>query len=156
MSSVNDTIECGVCGGVKHTDFNCKSFEEYEICQTCGYSYTKKAILTEDRHYVLDKDGKRTYEITENKNPCGVYYFAHKSGVGQLGSLKSDAKEEDILKSFGLTDTSSLDMDESYINYRNSKTGEFKLIFGNNKPLSYEEWSKVIQKEYEDSGETVG
>ena len=147
MSSVSSTEKCRICGGVKHTDFNCKTFEEWELCQKCGYSLSYQAILTEENgEYILDENGKRTYRLEEDENPCGACYFTFKDGTSKFGPLSNDTKEEDVLGLFNLRDNSIFDLDESYIYYRNPETGEFKLLFGNKEPESYEEWEEKMKK----------
>ena len=47
---------------------------------------------------------------------------------------------------FNFKDISRLDMNKTYINYRNIETNEFKVIFGNGKPESYDEFVETIEK----------
>ena len=49
---------------------------------------------------------------------------------------------------FNFSDTSRLNMNKTYINYRNPKTNEFKIIFGNGKPVTYDEFINSIEKQF--------
>ena len=65
---------------------------------------------------------------------CGAYKLVTFSGIGQVGTLGENVSEEEVLKRFNFTDTSRLDLNKTYINYRNTETNEFKVIFGKRNP----------------------
>ncbi|SCJ99894.1 Uncharacterised protein [uncultured Clostridium sp.] len=65
---------------------------------------------------------------------CGAYKLVTFSGIGQVGTLGENVSEEEVLKRFNFTDTSRLDLNKTYINYRNTETNEFKVIFGKGNP----------------------
>lgn len=82
----------------------------------------------------------------EYLNPCGAYKLITLSGVAKSGTLGENLSEEQVLKMFNFNDTSRLDMNKTYINYRNIETNEFKIIFGNGKPESYDSFVGTIEK----------
>ena len=65
----------------------------------------------------------------------------------EQGTIKEeDLSEEQVLQMFNFSDTSRLNMNKTYINYRNPETNEFKIIFGNGKPETYDEFINSIEK----------
>lgn len=138
MSSVGDILRCN-CGGTCIVDLNCDTEEEYRFCDKCGYLYNKEAERGKDDKIVFDENGNLIYTIEEFLNSCGAYNLVLKTGERKTGTLGENVREEDVLTIFSLMLTSDIDLDESYINYRNPKTGEFKILLGNKKPLEFDE-----------------
>lgn len=134
MDSVLNIEKCKFCSGLVRIENT--SYEVSKICTCCGYYYNKKKLSDENDN---------TSEI-ENLKPCGAYKLVTLSGVTKSGTLGENLSEDEVLQMFNLSDTSILNMNKTYINYRNPETNEFKVIFGNGKPETYDEFINSIGK----------
>ena len=140
MDDVLNIEKCKICGGLVSIENS--SDGTTKICTCCGYFYNKenpKHELGCEECHNEESDSGDVKEI-EYLNPCGAYKLVTLSGIGQVGTLGENVREEDVLKKFNFSDTSRLDLNKSYINYRNTETNEFKIIFGNGQPESYDEF----------------
>ena len=142
MNNVLNIEKCKICGGLVSIENSSEGTTK--ICNCCGYFYKKD----NQKHEVgcgcvhCHKEENKSIDAKEIEyvNPCGAYKLVTLSGVGQVGTLGENVSEEEVLKRFNFNDTSRLDMKKTYINYRNTETNEFKIIFGNGKPESYDEF----------------
>ncbi|MBX9136809.1 MULTISPECIES: hypothetical protein [unclassified Clostridium] len=123
MDNVLNIEKCKICGGLINIEGSLNKLTK--ICTCCGYFYNKENKV-------------------EYLNPCGAYKLVTLSGIGQIGTLGENITEEQAVKKFNLSDTSRLNMDKSYINYRNPQTNEFKIIFGSGEPESYNEFIRKL------------
>ncbi|WP_195999322.1 hypothetical protein [Clostridium sp. 1001271B_151109_B4] len=140
MDNVLNIEKCKICGGLVRIEST--AFRTSKLCTCCGYFYNKEKNISEEKcecsscneeNYDLEK-------VTESSNPCGAYKLVTISGVAKSGTLGENLSEEEVLRMFNFSDTSRLNMNKTYINYRNPKTNEFKVIFGNGKPETYNEF----------------
>lgn len=141
MNNVLNIEKCKICGGLVSIENSSEGTTK--ICTCCGYFYAKEK--QQQKVGCNCKDCHNEEESTDIKeieylNPCGAYKLVTLSGIGQVGTLGENTTEEDVLKRFNFSDTSRLDLNKTYINYRNTETNEFKIIFGNGKPESYDEF----------------
>ena len=134
--------KCKICGGLVSIENSSDGLTK--ICTCCGYFYKKENPKNEVRCHCGDcnKEENDSVDVKEIEylNPCGAYKLVTFSGIGQVGTLGENVSEEEVLKRFNFTDTSRLDLNKTYINYRNTETNEFKVIFGNGNPESYDEF----------------
>ena len=140
MDNVLNIEKCKICGGLVRIEDN--AYGCSKICTCCGYYYNREKLNSEDKcscSECSDNEDNKTDEI-EYLNPCGAYKLVTLSGVAKSGTLGENLSEEQVLKMFNFNDTSRLDMNKTYINYRNTETNEFKVIFGNGNPESYDEF----------------
>lgn len=129
MDNVLKIEKCKICDGLVRIED--AAYGTSKICTCCGYFYNKKDNSINEVEYL---------------NPCGSYKLVTLSGIAKSGTLGEDLSEEEVLKLFNFSDTSRLDMNKSYINYRDIETNEFKIIFGNGKPESYNEFVGTLEK----------
>lgn len=145
MNNVLNIEKCKICGGLVSIENS--SDGTTKICTCCGYFYNKENVIhkhgcqCEDCHNEEDRSTRKI----EYLNPCGAYKLITNSGVGQIGTLGENISEYEVLKKFNFRNTSRLNLNKSYINYRNIETNEFKILFGNGKPESYEEFIKKVK-----------
>ena len=141
MNNVLNIEKCKICGGLVSIENSSEGTTK--ICTCCGYFYTKEKqqqkVGCNCKACHNEEESTDIKEI-EYLNPCGAYKLVTLSGIGQVGTLGENTTEEDVLKRFNFSDTSRLDLNKTYINYRNTETNEFKIIFGNGKPESYDEF----------------
>ena len=146
MDSVLNIEKCKICGGLVRIEDNAYVYSK--ICTCCGYYYNRDKLNNEYQCRSgngSDAEGNITGEV-EYLNPCGAYKLVTLSGVAKSGTLGENLSEEQVLNMFNFNDISRLDMNKSYINYRNAKINEFKIIFGNGKPESYDNFVGTIEK----------
>lgn len=134
MDNVLNIEKCKICSGLVRIENN--SYGVSKVCTFCGYYYNKQK---------LDNENDNTSKV-EYLKPCGAYKLVTLSGVTKSGTLGENLSEEQVLQMFNFSDTSRLNMNKTYINYRNPKTNEFKIIFGNGKPETYDEFVESIEK----------
>ena len=146
MDNVLNIEKCKICGGLVRVENNIYGISK--VCTCCGYYYNKEKVNNEEKckyNECCDSESDTKSE-TEYLNPCGAYKLVTLSGITKSGTLGENLSEEQVLKMFNFNDTSRLDMNKTYINYRNIETNEFKIIFGNGKPESYDEFVESIGK----------
>lgn len=136
MDNVLNIDKCKICGGLVRIENN--EYGTSKLCTCCVYFYNKENLS--DEHNCNCGEQHNTENIIEYLQPCGAYKLVTLSGVAKSGSLGENLTEEQVLKMFNFSDISRLDMKKTYINYRNVETNEFKIIFGNGKPESYDEF----------------
>ncbi len=146
MDNVLNIEKCKICGGLINIEGSLNKLTK--ICTCCGYFYNKENPKHElgchcDKCHEEESESIEVKEI-EYLNPCGAYKLVTLSGIGQIGTLGENITEEQAVKKFNLSDTSRLNMDKSYINYRNPQTNEFKIIFGSGEPESYNEFIRKL------------
>ena len=142
MDNVLNIDKCKICGGLVRVENNIYCLSK--VCTCCGYYYNKEKLNNEEK-YKFDEYSDIIIE-TEYLNPCGAYKLVTLSGIAKSGTLGENLSEEEVLNMFNFKDISRLDMNKTYINYRNIETNEFKVIFGNGKPESYDEFVETIEK----------
>lgn len=134
MDNVLNIEKCKICSGLVRIENN--SYGVSKVCTCCGYYYNKQK---------LDNENDNISKV-EYLKPCGAYKLVTLSGVTKSGTLGENLSEEQVLQMFNFSDTSRLNMNKTYINYRNPETNEFKIIFGNGKPETYDEFVESIEK----------
>ena len=142
MDNILNIEKCKICGGLVRLENNIYGLSK--VCTCCGYYYNKEKLNNEEK-YKFDECSDIIIE-TEYLNPCGAYKLVTLSGIAKSGTLGENLSEEEVLNMFNFKDISRLDMNKTYINYRNIETNEFKVIFGNGKPESYDEFVETIEK----------
>lgn len=140
MDNVLNIEKCKICGGLVRIENNRYSISK--LCTCCGYFYTKEKFSNEHNCNCVEcnENKKSELSVVEYLHPCGAYKLVTLSGVAKSGTLGENLTEDQVLKMFNFSDTSRLDMNKTYINYRDIETNEFKIIFGNGKPESYDEF----------------
>ena len=127
MSSVSDYRECERCGGVLYSEFNCNTFNSWEICTHCGYSKTITCNKGEE-------------EVIEH-NSKGAFSIMSSSGAGTIGCLPEDMSDEAINELVSSAEQGEdIDIKRSYIVLFNAETKAFKLLFGTMPKLFEEEF----------------
>lgn len=128
MDNVLNIEKCKICEGLVRIEKNNHGLRK--VCTCCGYYYSKE----------------KGEDETEYLNPCGAYKLVTIGGITKAGTLGENLTKEEVLKMFNFSDISRLDMNKTYINYKDIDTNEFKVIFGNGKPESYEDFINTIKK----------
>lgn len=151
MGSVQSDYRCQICGGGVIEVYDTRKHTTDKQCHTCGFAmYEETELESDGKTYVLDENGKIKITKVNILNPCGAYYF--KTGAGSKyrgiilrGSCGENLSEEEVIKKFTpdlnnelLPEGFNVDIDNSYITYRNSKTNEIKVIWGKGTPIKYE------------------
>lgn len=124
MSTVDNMEDCKQCKGLDslYSSFNCRSFEEYKICQECGYHY----------NYFIKKDENGKYLLAEVKYPV--------SG-SSLVSVASDGRE---LCRLDLSDSTSTDDVDKWFNGPVKESGEG--VVHSVKIFTKKEWQDRISR----------
>lgn len=146
MDNVLNIEKCRICGGLIRIEST--SYKISKLCTCCGYFYNKEKNISKHRrrYSQCNEEKEELEEVTEILNPCGAYKLVTISGMVKGGTLGESLSEDDVLTMFNLTDTSRLDMNKTYINYRNPETNEFKIVFGNGKPETYNEFVGKLEE----------
>ena len=146
MDNVLNIEKCKICGGVVRIENTADRTSK--LCTCCGYFYNKEKNISEHNCGCThcNEERKDLEKVTESLNPCGAYKLVTISGMVKGGTLGESLSEDDVLAMFNLTDSSRLDMNKTYINYRNPKTNEFKIVFGNGKPETYNEFVGKLEE----------
>ena len=118
MSSVIDYKKCPRCGGVLYTEFNCRTYEEFSVCNRCGINYT-----------------------TEGEKPAfGRCLIYSKKGIGHSFSF-AEPIDRKIKKWYSkLMKDKNIDPDRSYLMAWDPEKKEVVPIFGNDPGLYEEEF----------------
>ncbi len=140
---------CGDCNKEENDSVDVK---EIEYLNPCGayklVTFSRIGQVGTLGENVSEEEVLKRFNFTDSVdvkeieylNPCGAYKLVTFSRIGQVGTLGENVSEEEVLKRFNFTDTSRLNLNKTYINYRNTETNEFKVIFGNGNPESYDEF----------------
>jgi Zn ribbon nucleic-acid-binding protein len=95
MGSVIDYIECPNCKDEEtHIEYWYKTGEEYAFCDKCGYS--RKAFI-KNRDKKLTELTEEDWDVSEIKNPYGVFKASSKDNPGiLLGTLETEKDLEEL------------------------------------------------------------
>lgn len=140
MDNVLNIEKCNICGGLVRIESTTLGISK--LCTCCGYFYNQEKNVSEERCKCshCNEENHDLEKVSESSNPCGAYKLVTIGGVAKSGTLGENLSEEEVLSMFNFTDISRLDMNKTYINYRNPETKEFKIVFGNGKPEMYNEF----------------
>lgn len=116
MSSVVDYKKCPRCGGVMYYEFNCRTGEEYGICDRCGANYG----------------------FEEDNESFGRCYIQFNNGVGRSFSLAEPVNDK--VKSWyeEQIKREDVDPDKSYLMAWDTVKKEIVVVYGND-PGSYDD-----------------
>ena len=105
MASVIDYIECPNCKKEAYSDYYYKTFEEYIICNNCGY---RKSVTIKNRDKKLSELTEDDWQVNKLENPYGAYRIKMYESMGyvcgslenedQLNELKKQCKQDDTIE----------------------------------------------------------
>ena len=117
MSSVIDYKKCPRCGGVMYYEYNCRTGEEFSVCQRCGASYGMN-----------------------EKTPYGRCLIWFKCGAGQSFSFAEPVNNK-IKKWYRKQmKKDNVDPDRSYLMAWDPDEEKVKLIYGTDPGLYEDEF----------------
>lgn len=130
MSSVQSYERCPQCGGSYFTETNCRTLEEYKICDRCGKTEQYFLIRDDESNAVLDENGAPKY-LSKNKDGYGSMLFVMNNGVSTMCSLQEpfDLKET---KAYYLRQLENPDVnkEKSYFTYWDVENKKIVAVFG--------------------------
>ena len=137
MSSVQGYEKCPKCEGVRFTDFNCRTWEEYAFCKRCGYTYAHEIRRFPGGKAITRRSGVPFYKNRE-KRGYGSMRLAEKEGVARIYGLSflSVLWAKKTLRKF--LQTEFADPERTYLYFWDWKTRSFKSFYGKTPP-TYDE-----------------
>ena len=117
MSSVIDYKKCPRCGGVMYYEYNCRTGEEFSVCQRCGASYGMNEKTSYGRCLIWFKRGAgQSFSLAEPVNNKIKKWY------------RKQLKRDDV------------DPDRSYLMAWDPDEEEVKLIYGTDPGLYEDEF----------------
>ena len=130
MSSVQDSETCPQCGGTYYVEFNCRTYEEYKICERCGKMERYLMIRDNASNAVLDENGAPKY-ISENKDGYGSMLFVMNKGVSTMHSLQEPFDLEEAKANFLKNlENPNVNKENSYFTYWDVENKKIVVLYG--------------------------
>lgn len=135
------TYEKCKCGGILTTDFNCRTFEQYSMCDRCGYLYSYELKRDDNYKAVFDENNKPIY-IEQEKEGYGCACFWTKNGFGQIHHFNEPITKEIEDEFYKVLEDENIDKNKSYLLSYDKATNFTRAIYGKI-PLSHNELEEL-------------
>ena len=131
-------MKCERCQRLVRVEDYVYTGEFTKTCLHCGQYNSHLMLRDEEGEYLVDEKGPIFTDVNF-EHPCGAYYIYFSDGRVDYGTLGDGLTEEDVLKNLHLeVFETEVDIDKSYVLYRNPETNTYKRLFGNGKAAEYE------------------
>ena len=135
--------KCPRCGGVLMVEFDCRTFEEWGMCNRCGRRSGWHYVRDENGEVIFDESGEPKKEVDELVG-FGAAYFQFKE-IGACYSIpKPFDEEEKSIFYQELDENDDLIKEKCYLSVWDDELGNVRAEYGVI-PKTYDEFNEQIE-----------